>query len=102
MTTAFGTTTTNRAQMDSTRKIALIAGVLFIVTYITSIPAQLILYHPLLTDPARYMASSGGDAAVSLGALLEAILVIANVGTAVVLYPVVKRQNAILALGYVT
>ena len=39
---------------------------------------------------------------MSLGALLEVILVIANVGTAVVLYPVVKRQNEIVALAYVT
>jgi hypothetical protein len=88
--------------MDATRKIALITGVLFIVTYITSIPAQLLLYHPLLTDPAKYMAGSGGDAAVSLGAFLEVILVVANVGTAVVLYPILKRQNHILALAYVT
>ena len=102
MTTAFGTTTTKRAQMDRTRKIALAAGVLMLITYITSIPAQLLLYHPLLTDPAKYISGSGADPAVSLGALLEVILVIANVGTAVVLYPVVKRQNAILALGYVT
>ena len=102
MTTAFGTTTTKRAQMDRTRKIALAAGVLMIITFITSIPAQLLLYHPLLTDPARYISGPGADPAVSLGALLEVILVIANVGTAVVLYPVVKRQNAILALGYVT
>ena len=102
MTTAFGPTTTKRAQMDRTRKIALAAGVLMLITYITSIPAQLLLYHPLLTDPAKYISGSGADPAVSLGALLEVILVIANVGTAVVLYPVVKRQNAILALGYVT
>ena len=102
MATAVRATATHRVPMDSTRKIALITGVLFIVTYITSIPAQLLLYHPLLTDPAKYMAGSGGDAAVSLGALLEVILVVANVGTAVVLYPILKRQNHIIALGYVT
>jgi mannose/fructose/N-acetylgalactosamine-specific phosphotransferase system component IIC len=39
---------------------------------------------------------------VLLGALLELLLIIANIGTAVVLHPVVKRQNEILALGYVT
>jgi hypothetical protein len=88
--------------MNANRKIALVAGVLFVITFITSIPAQLILYHPLLSDPAKYTGGSGTDPAVSLGALLEVILVVANVGTAVVLYPVVKRQNAIIALGYVT
>lgn len=89
-------------QVDATRKIALVTGILMIITFITSIPAQLVLYHPLLTDPATYMHGSGADPAVSLGALLEVILVIANVGTAVVLYPIVKRQNEIVALAFVT
>src|SRR5947209_11144897 len=90
------------APMSSTRKIALAAGVLFLITFITSIPAQLLLYHPLLTNPAKYMAGSGADPAVSLGALLEVMLAIAGVGTALVLYPIVKRQNGIVALAYVT
>jgi hypothetical protein len=88
--------------MNTPRTIALIAGILFIITFITSIPAQLILYQPLLSDPAKYIAAGGADPRVSLGALLEVILVIANIGTAVVLYPVVKRQNEIISLGYVT
>jgi hypothetical protein len=88
--------------MNPTRKIALAAGVLFIITFITSFPAVFIFYHPLLSDPAKYMAGAGADRAVSLGALLEVILAIAGIGSAVVLYPVVKRQNRIVALGYVT
>jgi hypothetical protein len=88
--------------VNATRKIALVTGVLFIITFIGSIPAQLILYHPLLSDPAKYIGGAGADPRVSLGALLEVITVIANIGTAVVLYPVVKRQNEIIALGYVT
>jgi len=88
--------------MDSTRKTALIAGVLFLLTFITSIPAQLLLYHPLLIDPAKYILGTGADPAVSLGALLEVILLVAGIGTAVVLYPVVKRQNEAVALAYVT
>ena len=88
--------------MNPTRKIALGTGILFIITFITSIPAQLVLYHPLLSDPAKYMAGAGADPRVSLGALLEIILAIAGIGTAVVIYPVVKRQNGIVALGYVT
>jgi hypothetical protein len=89
-------------EANSSRKIALVAGVLMVITFITSIPAQLILYHPLLTDPAKYILGTGGDPAVSLGALLEVMLAIAGVGTAVVLYPIVKRQNGIVALAYVT
>jgi hypothetical protein len=88
--------------MTATRKTALAAGVLFLITFITSIPAQLLLYHPLLTDPARYILHTGGDPAVSLGALLEVMLAIAGVGSAVVLYPVAKRQNQAVALAYVT
>jgi hypothetical protein len=89
-------------QVSATRKIALVTGILMLMTFLTSIPAQLILYHPLLSDPATYIGGAGGDTAVRLGVLLEVLLVIANVGTAVVLYPIVKRQNEIVALAYVT
>ena len=88
--------------VNATRKIALVTGILMIITFITSIPAQLVLYHLLLTDPAKYILGAGGDTSVQLGALLEVLLVIANVGTAVVLYPIVKRQNEIVALAFVT
>jgi hypothetical protein len=37
-----------------------------------------------------------------LGALFELILIIANIGTALALFPILKRQNEGLALGYVT
>ena len=74
---------------------------MFLITYFTSIPAALVLYTPLLDDP-RYIVGAGADNSVRLGAFLELILIIANIGTAVVLYPIVRRQNEILALGYVT
>src|SRR5215217_4830494 len=87
--------------MTSPRTIATVTGWLFLVTYITSIPAAFVLYPPLLNDPT-YILGAGADTGVKLGALLEVILVVANIGTAVVLYPLVKRQNATIALGYVT
>ena len=87
--------------MDSTRKTALVAGVLFVITFITSIPAALFLYSPILKD-ANYIVGAGADAGAALGALLEVLLIIANVGTAVVLFPILKRQSETLALGYVT
>src|SRR5947209_14805393 len=89
-------------QVNATRKIALVTGILMIITFITSIPAQFLLYHPLLTDPAKYMHGTGADPAVALGALLEVMLAVAGVGSAVVLYPIVKRQNQAVALAYVT
>ena len=87
--------------MPSTRTIAAVTGVLFLITFITSIPAAFVFYPPVLNDPT-YIISAGADMKVSLGALLEVILVVANIGTAVVLYPLLKRQNHIVALGYVT
>ena len=87
--------------MTSTRTIATVTGWLFIVTFITSIPAAFYFYPPLLNDPT-YIISAGADMRVKVGALLEVILVVAAIGTAVVLYPLIKRQNHIVALGYVT
>ncbi len=83
------------------QKIARVTGVLFLITYITSIPAFFVLYPPVLDNP-NYIVGAGADTSVSLGAFLELILIIANIGTAVVLWPVLKRVNEILALGFVT
>jgi hypothetical protein len=71
-----------------------------LITFITSIPA-FFFYVPVLDDP-RYVVGAGADTSVSFGAFLELILIIANIGTAVVLFPILRRQNEILALGYVT
>jgi hypothetical protein len=86
--------------MDTTSRTARVAGVLFIITFLTSIPAALVLYNPVLSD-ASYIVGAGSDGGVALGAFLEVLLIIANVGTAVVLFPILKRQNEGLALGYV-
>ena len=87
--------------MTSTRKIASIAGWLFIVTFVASIPAFFICYKPLLDHP-NYIVGAGADTRIALGALLEMIVIVANIGTAVVLFPILKRQNESLSLGYVT
>jgi hypothetical protein len=83
------------------QKIARVTGVLFLITYVTSIPA-VFLYGPLLDDPRYIVGGGAADNGASLGALLELILIVANIGTAIVLYPVVKRVNEIFALGFVT
>ena len=77
-----------------------IFGVLFIITFITSIGA-LLLFQPVLDDPVGYIAGDGNDNRIYLGAFLELLLVISNVGTAVALYPIARRQNEALAIGYV-
>jgi Domain of unknown function (DUF4386) len=85
--------------MDSQR-IARIFGILFLLTFVTSIPA-LALFQSVLDDPAGYIAGGGKDSQIYLGAFLDFLLILANVGTAVVLYPIVRRQNELLAIGYV-
>ena len=92
------TTATRQASMDSLRKTALVAGLIYLVTFV-SIPT-LSLYGPVRNDP-NYILGRGPDTAVLIGAVLEVIVALACVGTAVVLYPVVKRQHEGIALGFV-
>jgi Domain of unknown function (DUF4386) len=75
----------------------LVAGVLYLLTFV-SIPT-LALYAPV-HDP-KYILSPGPDSGVIVGAILEMIVALAGIGTAVVLFPVVKRQNEGVALGFV-
>jgi hypothetical protein len=79
---------------------ARIFGVLFLLTFVTSI-AAIALFQPVLDDPAAYIAGDGQDTRIFLGAFLEFLLILANVGTAVVLFPIARRQNELLAIGYV-
>jgi hypothetical protein len=83
------------------QKRARVFGVLFLITFVTSILA-LLLYQPVLDDPVGYIAGAGHDQRIFFGVLLELLLIIANIGTAVVIFPIVRRQNEELALGYVT
>ncbi len=85
--------------MDSTRKTALAVGILFILTFLTSI-GGVIAYGPILSD-ATYITGGGPDTRVFVGAFLELMLILTNIGCAVVLFPLLKRQNEGLALGYV-
>jgi len=83
------------------QKRARVFGVLYLITFATSIPA-LILYQPVLDHPVAYVAGAGQNNQILLGAFLELLLVLANIGTAVVIFPIVRRQSEELALGYVT
>jgi hypothetical protein len=87
--------------MAVNQKRARIFGVLYLITFVTSIPA-LLLYETVLRHPASYIAGAGHDKQVLFGALLELLLIVANIGTAVVIFPIVRRVNEELALGYVT
>ena len=98
MTTTVRTTAAKRVPMTSLRKTALVAGVFYLITFI-SIPT-LALYGPV-KNHRDWILSSGSHTGVLVGGFLEVIVALAGIGTAVTLYPVVKRQNEGVALGFV-
>jgi hypothetical protein len=87
--------------MSLDQKRARAFGVLYLITFVTSIPA-LALYQPVLDDPVGYIAGAGHDTQILFAALLELLLIIANIGTAVVIVPIMRRQSEEGAIGYVT
>ena len=86
--------------MQDDQRHARIFGVLFIITFLTSIPAYLI-FESVLDDPAGFIGGDGGMGWLYFAILLEFFLVLSNVGTGVALYPIARRQNEALAIGYV-
>jgi hypothetical protein len=83
------------------RRISRVFGALFLITFVTSIPAVW-LYQPVLDNPAGYIAGGGHDTRILLGVFLELLLIVSNIGTAVVVYPLLKRVNELCSIGYVT
>jgi hypothetical protein len=83
---------------EKQQRIAHITGVLWILTYVFSIPA-FVIYDPVLSDTG-FITGTGSEAAVLFGAVSELLLIIANIGTAVVPYSILKRQGENLALGF--
>jgi hypothetical protein len=99
MTTAMAATTTKGIDMESANSAARWTGILYIITFIASIPA-LLLFGPVLND-ADYVVSGGSDNRIFLGAFLELLVIIANIGTALVPYAFFKRYSDRMALSYV-
>ena len=87
--------------MSLDQKRARAFGVLYLITFVTSIPA-LLLYEPALRDPVGYIAGGGHDRRILFGALLELLLIVSNIGTAVVIVPIMRRRFEELSIGYVT
>ena len=78
--------------MSLDQKRARVFGVLYLITFVTSIPA-LVLYQPVLDHPIGYIAGAGQNNRILFGVLLELLLIIANIGTAVVIFPIVRRKS---------
>lgn len=81
------------------RRAASWAGWFMAITFFTSIPA-LLLYDPVLDDP-KYILGAGHDTRIELAAFLEVLQMIAQIGVAVVMFPILKRKSESMALGYV-
>jgi hypothetical protein len=98
--TATTVPTTQRSPVDPMRRTALIAGALYLITFLSAIPAVFLLA-PILDNP-NYIVSAGSDTRVVFGSLLDLVNAAACIGTAVVLFPVLRRQHEAAALGFVT
>ena len=85
---------------DPMRRTARIAGVLYLITFV-SIPT-LALYQPVKDHVGTFVLGAGSDTGVLWGALSEVVVGLAGIGTAVALFPVLKRQSETAALGLVT
>ncbi|MEY4525308.1 MAG: hypothetical protein RIR57_678 [Bacteroidota bacterium] len=83
--------------MTFSRKTSLAVGILYLLTFI-SIPT-LSLYHEI-HQPA-FISSSAPSSDVVIGGILELLMALFCIGTAIVLYPVLKKQNETMALGFV-
>ena len=93
------TTRTAKPPMDPTRKAALAAGLFYIGTFVFSIPA-LGLYDGVLNDP-NFVLGAGSDQGVLWGGLIEVLTALTGIGTAVALYPVIKRHGPGRAVGFI-
>lgn len=89
--------TTSERITISPRKIAMTAGIFYLLTFV-SIPT-LSLYNSV-HDP-NYILGSGPDTNVFIGVILELIVALTGIGSAVALYPLLKKQNGSVALGLV-
>lgn len=85
--------------MDPIRRAAFATGVLYLLTFIGSIPASLLL--PPILSGANYVTGPGADAPIGLAAVLEMVNVLTCIGTAVAVFSVVRRRHETLAIGFV-
>jgi hypothetical protein len=83
------------------RKVALLGGIAYLVTFAASIP-QLALYSDIVADPAGYIGTPRDNGAVLVGSWLEVVTAAACVATAVALYPVTRRVSRSAAIGFVS
>lgn len=99
MTSTITATERVKPRMDRARKTALVAGIFYLLTFISSIPA-VFLIAPVLNDP-NYITGSGADNQVLLGCMLDIVNAATAIGSAVALFSLLRRYRPGLALGFV-
>ena len=99
-TSGRSTDRSSERQRDS-QLLGRLTGLFFLITYATSIPPVLTLYVPALSDPA-FVLGGPFNAGVTWGAILELLLITANIASTLTLYPVLRRRFPVLSLGFVT
>jgi len=92
---------TDRRRMDPMRKVALAAGIAYLVTFAASLP-QLKLFAAVIADPTGYIGNPGSNTALQWGSVLEILTAASGVATAIILYPVTRRVSRTAAIGFVT
>lgn len=94
-------TAPTHADHKDTQLLARLTGLFFLITYATSIPPVLTFYVPALSDPA-FVLGGTRDVGLTWGAILEILLIVANIATALTMYPVLKRRFPVLSLAFVS
>src|SRR5688500_12876376 len=88
------------ASQKQSQRLARLTGLFFLLTYATSIPPVLALYVPALSDPA-FVLGGQPDMGMTWGAILEILLIVANIASALTLYPLLRKRFPVLSLGFV-
>lgn len=94
-------TVTPTATADWVRRHARAAGFFYLLTFAASIPAAFFLIAPAVDHPGAYITGSGQDTRVLLGCFLDFVNALAGIGTAVAVYPIMRRVRSSFALGFV-
>lgn len=97
---SFPRSTASHSAVRDAQLLARLTGMFFLLTYATSIPPVAMLYVPALSDPAFVLGGPLGMG-VSWGVVLELVLILANIASALTLYPVLKRRFPVLSLAFV-
>lgn len=92
---------TQRRKMSRTRRVALVGGLMYLLTFAASLP-QLKLFSRVINDPEGFVSGHGSETPVLWGSWLEVITALSGIGTAVALYPITRRVSKSAAIGFVS